>query len=77
MIIEIDVEKMKAAGVKIFSVYCDGGIMVEAGDYHPFSDAKAYQQWIERRLSRQAHANLKPAHMPESGHDRQRSDALR
>jgi hypothetical protein len=77
MIIEIDVEKMKAAGVKIFSVYCDGGIMVEAGDYHPFNDAEAYERWIEQRLSRQAHANPKSSCLTNSGPRRQRSDALR
>ena len=75
MIIEIDVEKMKAAGVKIFSVYCDGGIMVEADDFYPFNDAQAYERWIDQRLSRQADANLKP--LAVSDHDRQRSDALR
>jgi len=72
--ITIDLEKMKSAGVRIFSVFCDGGIMVEADDFYPFNDAQAYERWIDQRLSRQAHANLKP--LAVSDHDRQRSGAL-
>jgi hypothetical protein len=74
--ITIDLEKMKAAGVRIFSVFCDGGIMVEADDFYPFNDAQAYERWIDQRLSRQAHANLKPSCLADSDHDRPRLGAI-